>query len=222
MIIYDVFLSICLGLFIGGIILAIISTILAEISTQDYSSDGLDHVDHIDHIDHLEKDFDHLDHFDHINGMDDVHDIFPDDTTPAPFMLLLSTTLLFFGALGLFFSFILIEDIKYIMFILTPSITYIMTKSISMGWKKMAKSRYYSIISTKNLIGKEGEVVLDIDDRGGVIKIRSNTPLKFERVHVKPLQNEKYYKKGEMVYICDMKQGFGLVDKNPDLIRRLR
>lgn len=94
------------------------------------------------------------------------------------------------------------------------------TKSISMMWRKMAKSRYYSINSTKNLIGIEGEVVLEVDEKGGVIKIPSSTPMRFERVHVKALRSEKIFEKGELVYICDVNKGFFLVDKNSDLIKK--
>ncbi|MFW9825169.1 MAG: hypothetical protein ACFFE4_19665, partial [Candidatus Thorarchaeota archaeon] len=60
---YDVFFSICLGLFIGGIIMSIISTILAEISTHDLQ--GTDHIDHFDHIDHIDHaDVGQIDHID--------------------------------------------------------------------------------------------------------------------------------------------------------------
>ena len=86
----------------------------------------------------------------------------------------------------------------------------------------MAKSRYYSISSTQNLIGMQGEVILMVDHRGGVIKIPSPTPLKFERLHVKPLKLDSQFEKGEMVYICDVKNGFLLVDNNKKLINYRR
>ncbi|MHA1292183.1 MAG: hypothetical protein ACTSQJ_05890 [Promethearchaeota archaeon] len=86
----------------------------------------------------------------------------------------------------------------------------------------MAKSRYYRISSTKNLIGREGEVVLDVDNRGGLIKITSNTPMRFEKIHVKPLNPTSQYEKGQKVYICDVRQGYFLVDHNKNLINKRR
>ena len=49
------------------------------------------------------------------------------------------------------------------------------------------------------LIGKEVKVILKVDDRGGVIKIPSKTPLKFERLHVKPVIEESIFEKGDRV-----------------------
>ncbi|MFX0073107.1 MAG: NfeD family protein [Candidatus Hermodarchaeota archaeon] len=247
---YDIFFSICLGLFIGGIILSIISILLAEMSTQDGGTDHFDHIDHIDHVDHLDHidhvdyldHIDHVDHLDHIDHVDHLDHIdkydhidnqdhiahveelndstFLDDTTPAPFMLLLSTSLLFFGVLGILFSYIFAEEIKFIIFFLTPGITYMITKFISVIWRKIAKSRYYTISSTKNLIGTEGEVVLEVDEKGGIIKIPSYTPLKFEKIHVKSLKPGSIFEKGEFVYICDIKNSFFLVDKSDNLIKK--
>jgi len=240
---YEIFFSICLGLFIGGIIMSIISMILAEMSTHDSGSDHVDkdfgHVDHVDkdfgHVDHVDKDFGHVDHVDkdfgHVDHVDKdfghvdhTHDLnesnFFDDTTPAPFMLLFSASLLIFGIVGMISIYIISDLLKFLVFIITPAITVIVTKAISIGWKKMAKSKFYQISSTMNLIGKEGEVVLDVDERGGVIKVSSNTPLKFEKLHVMPLNPDSKFDEGTKVYICDVRHGYLLVDNNKKLIRR--
>ncbi len=244
---YDFFFSICLGLFIGGIIMSIISTILAEISTHDLQNiDHLDHIghidhtdlghiDHVDHIDHIDHtDLGHIDHVDHIDHIDhtdlghnDHVDHFDDtgdsglinDTTPAPFMLLFSTSLLFFGISGILFYYVFGSEVKFLIFFATLAITYLFNKLISTTWKKIAKSRFYSISSTQNLIGQKGVIVLDVDRRGGVIKIHSNNPMKFERIHVKPLNIDSSFEKGEEVYICDIKDGFLLVDNKVSSIR---
>ena len=68
--------------------------------------------------------------------------------------------------------------------------------------------------------GEKGEVVLYVDARGGVIRIPSQTPLKFERIHVKPLNPDSRFERGEKVYICDVKNGFLLVDNDKKLIKR--
>ena len=135
-------------------------------------------------------------------------------------MLLFSTSLLVFGISGILFYYIIGEDIfRFLLFIITPLITYTITKLISVGWKKMAKSRYYVISSTANQIGKEGEVVLKVDRRGGVIKIPSQTPLKFERLHVKPYRESDSFEQGTKVYICDIQGDYLLVDTDKNSIR---
>ena len=214
--IFNVFFNICLGLFIGGILMSIISIILSEMATNDHDTDHVDHFDHVDHVDH----FDHVDHVDHFDDTGDSAEL--SDPTPAPFMLLFSTHLLVFGISGIIFYFMVANLFKFIIFFLTPVVAYIITLFISIGWKKMAKSRYYTISSTKNLIGKKGEVILYVDERGGVIKIPSHTPMKFERVHVKSLNPDSRFEKGEKVYICDVKNGFLLVDPNKNLIKKRR
>ncbi|MFX1313897.1 MAG: hypothetical protein ACFFHD_15005 [Promethearchaeota archaeon] len=220
--------------------MSIISTVLAEMSTHDLHGtdqldytdhfdlshvDHVDHLDHIDHVDHLDY-VDHVDHLDQIDHTDHINQVYHldhvNDTTPAPFMLLFSTSLLLFGILGILFFFIFAEKLQFLIFFTTVTITYIFTKLISTSWKKLAKSRFYNISSTKNLIGVKGEVVLNVDEKGGIIKVISYTPMKFEKVHVKPLNPESYFEEGAKVYICDVKDGFFLVDNNIKSIRYRR
>ncbi|MFX1476559.1 MAG: hypothetical protein ACFFCI_00375 [Promethearchaeota archaeon] len=179
-------------------------------------ADQLDHVDHVDQFDHANY-ADHMDHIDHTDQIDHVN-----DTTPAPFMLLFSTSLLFFGILGILFYYLFNVELRFLLVFTTVVLTYFITKLISIGWRRIAKSRYYKISSTENLIGTKGEVILDVDNQGGVIKIFSNTPMKFEKVHVKPLNPNSQFKKGENVYICDVREGFLLVDTSTKSIRNLR
>ncbi|MFX1302854.1 MAG: NfeD family protein, partial [Promethearchaeota archaeon] len=157
---------------------------------------------------------DHVDHFDDTGDSGLIN-----DTTPAPFMLLFSTSLLFFGISGILFYYVFGSEVKFLIFFATLAITYLFNKLISTTWKKIAKSRFYSISSTQNLIGQKGVIVLDVDRRGGVIKIHSNNPMKFERIHVKPLNIDSSFEKGEEVYICDIKDGFLLVDNKVSSIR---
>ena len=108
---------------------------------------------------------------------------------------------------------------RILLFIVTPIITYVVTKLISTGWKKMAKSRYYTISSTVNQIGKEGEVILTVDKQGGVIKVPSETPLKFEKIHVKPYRESEVFEEGTKVYVCDIQEDYLLVDTDKNCIR---
>ena len=241
---YDIFFNICLGLFIGGIIMAIVSFILSEMSTSDHVDhvdhvdhpdyfdhvDHVDHVDHFDHIDHIDHpDYfdhvdhaDHVDHFDHIDHPDHIdHDQtdhvdsnIQETVTPAPFMLLLSSGLLVFGISGIASYYTFSGDFRLFMLLIAPIATIFITKLISKVWKKIAKSVQYSISSTQNLIGKSGMVVLKVDEHGGVIKIPSDNPMKTEKLHVMPYIEGKVYEDGEKVYIVGVTNKFLLVDKN--------
>ena len=240
--IYDIFYSICLGLFIGGLIMAMISFILAEMSTSDNnvdhidyienleSSEGIGHLDkHIDKLDHIGKHIDKLDHIDkhidtdhevsYIEGENEINII--TDIEPTPFMLIFSSSLLIFGFSGILFCYFLIDSIKFLSFVIPPFITYFFIKLIEISWRKIVKSRHYTIISTQNLIGMEGEVVLEVDNQGGVIKIPSKTPLRFEKVHVKPLYPNMQFKEGEKVYICNVKNNYLFVDSDMNSIRKM-
>jgi membrane protein implicated in regulation of membrane protease activity len=245
---YDIFFNICLGLFIGGIIMSIISFILSEIPTHDNvdhidhvdhvdNFDHIDHIDHIDHVDHLDHvdhpdhvdhldNFDHVDHIDHIDHPDHVdHVDHPDNLdhvdsniqetiTPAPFMLLLSSGLLVFGISGIASYYVLSGNFRLFMLIIAPIVTILITKLISKVWLKIAKSVHYTISSTQNLLGKSGEVVLTVDEHGGVIKIPSDNPMKTEKLHVMPYTAGNVYEDGEKVYIVGVTNKFLLVDKN--------
>ena len=110
--------------------------------------------------------------------------------------------------------------LRFIILFVTPTSAYLTTKLLNYIWKIIAKSRFYRISSTKNLIGIQGKVLLPIDNRGGVIKIPSSTPMRFEKLHVKPVFEESHFERGDKVYICDVKNGYLLVDKNKKSIRR--
>ena len=140
--------------------------------------------------------------------------------TPAPIMLLFSSAFLIFGISGLVLYQLLEVTLRFIILYVSPSAAYVTAKIINFTWKIIAKSRYYRISSTQNLIGVKGEVLLQVDERGGVIKIPSSTPMRFERVHVKPIFVDSQFERGDKVYICDVKNGFLLVDNNKRSIKR--
>ena len=274
---YDIFFSICLGLFIGGIILSIISTFLAQMESSlsgegeldvemdvdadidvdvdadidvdidtdidiDIDSDVDIDIDaevdvDVDYDMGVEIEVDAVEieaEVDVDEGVEVDSDIDVDmetegeidtslsDITPAPIMLLLSTAFLVFGISGIILYYSINETLKFVILFITPFLAYMITKFINYGWKKLAKSRYYSISSTLNLIGKKGEIILPVDKRGGIIKVPSNTPMKFERLHVKPLIEGSEFERGDTVYICDVKNGYLLVDYTKKLIKKRR
>ncbi|MFX0029817.1 MAG: hypothetical protein ACFE8B_11445 [Candidatus Hermodarchaeota archaeon] len=265
---YDIFISLCLGFFIGGLVLSIISTFLAQMESNimgtgeidaevdiDIDADVDAEIDidtdidaeididtdidadaDVDYDIEAEIDVDVVDvdaEVDVEAGVDVDSELeldteaefdsgFISTITPAPIMLLFSTAFLVYGISGIALYYILGVDHKYIIFFAAPVISYFSVKLINFLWKILAKSRYYRISSTMNLIGMEGEVILQVDERGGVIKISSNTPMKFERLHVKPLREEKVFARGERVYVCSVKNGYLLVDNSLKAIRKKR
>lgn len=271
---YDILFSICLGLFIGGIILSIISTFLAQMESNITGAGELDAEVDVDldaevdidvdsdvdididtdvdidvdadidvdvdadvDIDYdIEAEFD-VDIVEAPAGVDVEAEVDVDsdieleteiDTelistiTPAPIMLLFSSAFLIFGISGLVLYQLIEGTLKFLILFISPSAAFLTAKIINYTWKIIAKSRYYRISSTQNLIGVKGEVLLRIDERGGVIKIPSSTPMKYERVHVKPIIDESQFERGDMVYICDVKNGFLLVDNTKKSIKRRR
>jgi len=142
-------------------------------------------------------------------------DTFGTTTSPAPIMLLASAFLLVFGISGISLYYIItIEALKFVMFIGSPSIALITSKYLNVAWKHIAKSQYYKISSTQNLIGREGEVVLPIDERGGVIRIKSTTPMKYEKLHVMPYNEVIHFERGMKVYIVAVKENKVIVSPN--------
>jgi len=269
---YSIFISLCLGFFIGGFLLSIISTFLAQMESNITGAGEIDADMDVDVDIDAEADIDidaevdididaEVDVDIDIDGDIDIDtdvdvdydieaeidvdaveveaelDVDSDldvemegefdsglipTITPAPIMLLFSTAFLVYGISGLSFYYLVGVNFRYLIFFATPTISFLSIKLINSLWKILAKSRYYRISSTMNLIGKEGEVILKVDDRGGIIKIPSKTPLKFERLHVKPVIEESIFERGDRVYICDVKNGYLLVDNSKRSIKKRR
>ncbi|MEJ2251528.1 MAG: DUF1449 family protein [Candidatus Lokiarchaeota archaeon] len=195
--------------------------------------DHVDHVDHPDHIDHIDHAIyldhpDHIDHVDHVDHPDHVDHVdytneFQTDTmiqegsTPAPFLLLLSSALLVFGITGMASYYLIIGIFKFLLFIIAPIASILATKVISVLWEKIATSMHYTIAATQNLLGVEGEVVLKVDEYGGVIKIASRNPLKYEKLHVKPYKEGEVFEKGEKVFVVGVKNQILLVNNTTNI-----
>lgn len=221
---YNIFFSACLGLFIGGILFSAISFFIAQMESNISGQGEIDADVDIDIDTDVDVDVDSDIDVD-IDSDAEVEievDSNLSDITPAPIMLLLSASFLVYGISGIILYYAIMGTLRFLIFFATPAIVYVNWKVINKTWKKIAKSRYYTIASSINLIGREAEVVLRVDERGGVIKIRSYTPMRYERIHVKPLNPESQFVREEKVYICDVKNGFLLVDNNKNLIKKRR
>ncbi len=272
--IYDIFFSICLGLFIGGLLFSIISVFLAQMESQSLGQEIDTDVDidadvdvdidadvdvdvdidadmdvdvdidadvdvdvdidadvdvdidvdvdvDVDIDSDVDIDVDTDIDIDIDADIDVDSDMFGTTTSPAPIMLLASAFLLVFGISGIsLYYMITIEALKFIMFIGSPSIAFFTSKYLNVAWKHISKSEYYKISSTQNLIGREGEVVLPIDERGGVIRIKSTTPMKYEKLHVMPHNSTIYFDRGMKVYIVAVKDNKVRVSANKIIIKK--
>ena len=248
--IYDLFFSICLGLFIGGLLFSIISVFLAQMESQSVGQEIDTDVDidadidvdvdidadidvdvdidadidvdvDVDIDSDVAMDVDTDIDVDVDADLDVDSDIFGTTTSPAPIMLLASAFLLVFGISGISLYYVItIEALKFIMFIGSPSIALITSKYLNVAWKYIAKSQYYKISSTQNLIGREGEVVLPIDERGGVIRIQSTTPMKYEKLHVMPYDDTIQFERGMKVYIVAVQDNKVRVSPNKNIIKK--
>ena len=252
---YDIYFSTCIGLFVGGLMLSIISTFLAQMESNISGAGELDAEVDVDvdvdadidididadidididadidididadvDID-IDADIDidvevDVDSDIDIEAETEIDTGFSSTVTPAPIMLLFSSGFLIFGISGILLYQLIVGVLRFIILFVAPTAAYLTTKIINLVWKIIAKSRFYRISSTLNLIGIQGEVLLNVDERGGIIKIPSSTPMKFERVHVKPSINASHFERGEKVYICGVKNGYLLVDNNKKSIKR--
>ncbi len=216
---YSLFISLCLGFFIGGLLLSLVSTFLAQMESNITGAGEIDDEIDVDIDAEVDVDID--------SDIDAEMEVEIDSDaistiTPAPIMLLFSTAFLVYGISGLSIYFLIRADLRFVVFFAAPVISFLSIKFINLIWKMLAKSRYYRISSTKNLIGIEGEVILKVDRRGGVLKVPSNTPMKFERLHVKPVIENSIFEKGARVFVCDVNNGFLLVDNKRESIRKRR
>jgi hypothetical protein len=262
--IYDIFFSICLGFFIGGLLFSIISVFLAHMESQSLGQEVDTDVDVDADVDvdvdadvdvdvdadvdididadvdidvdadidvdidadvdvDLDAEVDIDADIDIDSDIDVDTDAIGTTTTPAPIMLLISAFLLVFGISGISLYYIItVEWLKFLMFIGAPITGYLTSKYLNVAWKKIAKSQYYRISPTLNLIGKKGEVVFPINERGGVIRVESSTPMKYEKMHVMPYDETSYYDRGMNVYIIGVRNNKIIVDINKNLIKKMR
>jgi len=232
--IFLILYQICLGLLISGAILTIIAFFLAGLSfgtegdlIEDIPDAEIDLSVDVDmDIDtDVEINYD-ADVDDDIESEVEIDSVLESDidtdafsamsVTPAPRMLLFSCFLLFSGILGVSFYDFFFN--KFVWVILTFSIPYVLTKIVSRLWRKIAVSKFYQISSRKNLIGKRAIVSIVVNEKGGIIKIPTNTPLGFEKFPAKPMYSLTRFNAGDQVYICDKKENYFLIDKNKESI----
>jgi hypothetical protein len=214
----QIFLSLVHGFLIGGIILFLFSLFVNLGHGGDHDSDvdvsvdsGIEIDAHVD-IDvggdvdvDTGLDIDHsLEIGDHIA---DVHSI--TDTSPAPFLLLLSSFMLTFGVIGeIIFSIEMNPLLRILFLFFTP---IFVTKGIAFIWKKLAVESSYEIPSIK--IDNQVLTLTTVDEDGGLV-IADTTDINRpkEKLHflgkikmqAKTIPGNKPLVKGKIGYVIDI------------------
>ncbi|OLS22992.1 MAG: hypothetical protein HeimC3_26890 [Candidatus Heimdallarchaeota archaeon LC_3] len=233
-----ILLSIIRGSFIGGIIFFLFSFFvnLSHIGDQGHDT-SIDHdvgldvdvdgdidvgididtdVDisiDIDHDIDVSTDIDHdIDHsIDHDSEIQSFT-----DTSPAPFLLLLSSFLLSFGALGEILYNLALDPILRLLIVV--SLPFLLTKGVSRLWKKVAVDSSYEIPSVK--IDNQVITLTTVDHNGGlVIADSSDINRPGEKLHLlgrikmqaKTIPGNEPIPKGSIGYVVD-------IDKKQTLI----
>lgn len=191
----EVLLDISVGLFISGILLFVLTALLLglhgfgdksvdghEIDGQDIGHDISDHDIDGDH------DFSH-----DMGGHEDVHSETSGDS--APIILLVSTFMLSFGAMGISLFQIQMDSlIRALIIFSTPVVVTVIVSNI---WKKIAKSELGAHVHPKELIGRTGTIVHQTTYRGGSVRVT------IEGVMGSILLPAKSYEVGEEFYKGD-------------------
>jgi membrane protein implicated in regulation of membrane protease activity len=201
-----VLLDISIGFFISGIILFVLTAILLGLHfdhSGDQSVDGHDIDGHDvghDISDHSIDGHDIGDHdISHEVGHEDVQTEASGDS--APLILLVSTFMLSFGAMGIsLFQIQMDSFVRALIIFLTPVILTILVRTI---WKRIAKSELGSHVHPKELVGKKGTIVHQTTYRGGSVRITIEGPMGSILLPAKSFEAGEEFYKGEIVEIID-------------------
>ncbi|MFX1520402.1 MAG: NfeD family protein [Promethearchaeota archaeon] len=206
-----VLLDISVGFFISGILLFVLTVIFLGIHgldhNGDHSIDGHDIDGHdishdISHDvgDHSIDSHDTGDHdISHGVGHEDVHSETGGDS--APLMLLISTFMLSFGAMGISLFQIQMDSLMRAMIIfLTPIVITIVVARI---WRKLAKSELGALVHPRELIGRTGIIVHQTTYRGGSIRVTIEGPMGSISFPAKSNEVGEEFYKGDVVEIVD-------------------
>ncbi|MFX1465860.1 MAG: NfeD family protein [Promethearchaeota archaeon] len=201
-----VLLDISVGFFISGILLFVLTALLLGIHgldhSGDHSIDGHDISHDISHDvgDHSIDGHDVGDH-DMSHGVEheDVHSETGGDS--APLMLLVSTFMLSFGAMGISLFQIQMDSLMRIMIMfLTPIVITIVVARI---WSKLAKSELGALVRPRELIGRTGTIVHQTTYRGGSVRVTTEGPMGAILFPAKSNEVGEEFYKGDVVEIVD-------------------
>jgi len=86
--------------------------------------------------------------------------------------------------------------------------------ALSFTWKKVFATGTY-VWKPQYAIGKIATVAMDVDAKGGSIKVNTHTPLGIITYPAKSMEKDRKYEEGELVLIIGFKDGYAIVHDVP-------
>jgi hypothetical protein len=133
----------------------------------------------------------------------------------APFMLIFSMYLLWFGALGMILAPRLVNPFLWAGLVL--SIPIALARLLAILWVKISRNVFYKVDQGIELIGKKGTVKIEVTAVGGTVSVQSEYLT--QQIPVKSLYPKSIFHQNEEVYICDYRNRTYYVDGFPGSIR---
>ena len=150
-------------------------------------------------------------------GATDTDDIISMENQ-TPLRLVASLYMLWFGAIGVVLYSRMADKIIWLMIILFVPI--IITKGISLIWRRLSRNTAYKVRTGNELIGKPARVKIEVGSASGTISIHAGDTV--QQMPAKALHPYATFYEGETVFICRYESGIYLVDSNPESIKHAR
>jgi len=166
----------------------------------------------------LDKDL-HIDHDidlhlpDHIEGP-----ISAEQSGSAPLLLLMAIFSTTFGGLGLLLFWQQPEMNPYARLATILIAPILFSLVVDLIWRKIAISETYHLPTNQEFIGKEAVVMVDVDAKGGTIRVELPGQLEPLRVPAKSVHKHQIFLRDELVFIVGVEKNFYLVDNSRDLL----
>ena len=138
--------------------------------------------------------------------------------TSAPLLLSMAVFSITFGGLGLLLFWQQPDMNSYIRLSVILASPFIMATLVNLIWRRVAVSETYRLPSNSDFLGREAVVIVDVDSKGGTIRVE--IPDQFEplRVPAKTVYKHQEFFPDELVYIVGVERNFYLVDDSRDLL----
>ena len=216
-------LEISWGFFISGILLTIISVVGATEGGADHDLGhdtdighdfGVGHGMDIEHEIGMGHDFDvgHDTDIEHEissgHGGSTLHEGHFGESSSTPLTLMLGGFLLVYGGFGIavFNNYgITLTNIGLLL-----AIAIFAVMALSFTWKKVFATGTY-IWKPQYAVGKIATVAMDVDAKGGSIKVETHTPLGIITYPAKSMEKDRKYEEGDLVLVVGFKDGYAIV-----------
>ncbi|MBN1330454.1 MAG: NfeD family protein [Candidatus Heimdallarchaeota archaeon] len=138
--------------------------------------------------------------------------------TSAPLLLLMAVFSITFGGLGLLLFWQEPDMNAYIRLTVILVSPIVLSTIVNLIWRKVAISETYRLPTNSDFIGREAVVIVDVDSKGGTIRVE--IPGQFEplKVPAKTVYKHQEFFPDELVFVVGVERNFYLVDDSRDLL----